>query len=253
MASGPVVIKAGGSLVANDERAAELALWIGASGRRAVVVHGGGREVTALQGALGAEPAWHDGLRVTDEAALAATVMVLCGTVNQRLVAALNAAGHPAVGLSGLAGGMLEARVAGEGRLGHVGHPVRVRTDLVNAVLDAGMVPVIAPLSAGPQGPLNVNADESAGAIAIALGASELLLLTDVPGVRVGDRTVRCASAADAAGWIADGTASEGMIPKLRAGCAAAAAGIHVRLGPLPMLGDPSAGTRISPLRREAA
>jgi acetylglutamate kinase len=253
MGNGPVVIKAGGALVADDERAAELALWIGASGRRCVVVHGGGKELTAVQAALGTEPAWHEGLRVTDEAALAATVMVLCGTVNQRLVAALNAAGHPAVGLSGLAGGMLEARVAAEGRLGHVGHPARVRTELVDAVLDASMVPVVAPLSAGPQGPLNVNADEAAAAIAIAHRASELLLLTDVPGVRVGDRTVRCASVADAAEWIADGTASDGMIPKLRAGCAAAAAGIHVRIGPLPMLGDPSAGTRISPLRREAA
>jgi acetylglutamate kinase len=253
MANGPVVIKAGGALVADDERAAELALWIGASGRRCVVVHGGGKEVTALQAALGTEPAWNQGLRVTDDAALAATVMVLCGTVNQRLVTALHAAGHPAAGLSGLAGGMLEARIAAEGRLGHVGHPVRVRTGPIEAMLAAGMIPVIAPLSAGPHGPLNVNADEAAAALAVALGASELLLLTDVPGVRVGDRTVRFGRISDAWEWIADGTAADGMIPKLRAAAIAAGAGVAVRVGPLPMLGDPGAGTRIARPREEAA
>jgi len=239
------VVKVGGALVKSRTRVAELATVLGDDGRSCVLVHGGGTEVTDLQHALGFETEWHQGLRVTGDAALDATIMVLCGTVNRRIVTALNLAGVAPVGLSGIDAATIRARPLANGGLGHVGEPETVRTALLRRLLDAGYLPVLAPVSAGPAGPLNVNADLAAAAVAAALGAEELLLLTDVPGVLTGSEIAQVADLSDIDDWIGDGTASAGMIPKLRAAGVAARAGVSVRIGPLGMLWDPVAGTRV--------
>ena len=135
-----------------------------------VLVHGGGKEIGIIQRALGGEPRFIAGLRVTDEAALQAAEMVLCGSVSTRLVASLVAAGADALGLSGVDRGLIRAAKLehAEGDLGRVGTPVAVRGDWLATLLAEGVLPVIAPISLGPDGPYNINADEAAGAEATA-------------------------------------------------------------------------------------
>jgi len=165
------------------------------------------------------------------------------------VVTALRAAGLDAVGLSGVDGGLLTAQSA-PGGLGHVGEIAQVRVALLESFLLAGLTPVIAPMApdasgaAGP--PLNVNADDAAAAIAAALGAAELLLISDVPGVEV-DGAVRPAlEAGDVEMLIELGVAAGGMAAKLRAASAALRGGARaVRIGDLHLLEDARAGTRI--------
>src|SRR5436190_11096637 len=161
-------------------------------GIRVVVVHGGGGETSALSAALGSEPRFAAGRRVTDDTALSAIVMTLNGTANTRLVAAFGASGLRAVGLSGVDSGLLEARrrppveVAGEGMVdyGNVGDLVASDARVLETLLGAGFLPVVSPLAADTAGNLlNVNADNAAAAIAVALKAEKLLLLTNARGV----------------------------------------------------------------------
>src|SRR5881296_4630248 len=158
-----------------------------------VVVHGGGRAVSTLSRRLDLPVENQDGLRVTTPAVAEAVEMVLAGPANRLVVAALRAAGLDAIGLSGVDGGLLAARPA-PGGLGHVGEIAGVRVALLESFLLAGLTPVIAPMApdvsgaAGP--PLNVNADDAAAAVAGALRAAELLLVSDVSGVEV-DGAVR--------------------------------------------------------------
>jgi len=187
------------------------------------------------------------GLRVTPPGVAELVEMVLGGPVNRQVVAALRAAGLDAVGLSGVDGGLLTARPSGED-LGHVGEITAVRAALLESFLLAGLTPVIAPMAPGaePGPPFNVNADDAAAAIAAALGALELLLVSDVPGVQV-DGAVRPAlDAGDVETLIELGAAAGGMAAKLRAATAALRAGARaVRIGDLRLLDDPRAGTRI--------
>lgn len=161
-------------------------------GIRVVVVHGGGAETSALAQRLGAEPRFAAGRRVTDDVSLGAAIMTLNGSANTRLVAAFGAAGLRAVGLSGVDAGVLEARrrppveVAGEGMVdyGHVGDVVAANGAVIETLLGAGYLPVVSPLAADAAGRvLNVNADNAAAAIAVALQAEKLLLLTGARGV----------------------------------------------------------------------
>jgi len=174
---------------------------------------------------------------------------VLGGPVNRQVVAELRAAGLDAVGLSGVDGGLLVARPA-EGGLGMVGEIVAVRAGLLESFLLAGLTPVIAPMAPAPDvaggPPLNVNADAAAAAIAGALHAAELLLVSDVAGVEV-DGVLRPAlDAEDVEALIAAGVATDGMAAKLRAATAALRAGARaVRIGDLRLLEDPGAGTRL--------
>src|SRR5262249_7953262 len=158
--------------------------------------------------ALGGEPRFVAGLRVTDETALAAAEMVLRGSVNTRLVAALLAAGVDAQGISGVDRGLI--RVAKlqhpEGDLGRVGSPTAVGGEVLRGLLAANIVPVVAPISLGPGGTYNVNADEAAGAIAAALEDAEVVFVTNVPGVLVRDAVAPLLTQRQIEELIADGT-----------------------------------------------
>jgi acetylglutamate kinase len=174
--------------------------------------------------------------------------MTLAGPVNRQVVAALRRAGVDALGLSGVDGGLLTAEPV-DPELGHVGRVVAVRSSLLESLLLAGLTPVVAPMAPGPSGdglPLNVNADDAAAAVAGALGAAELLLVSDVAAVRVGGAWRAALNLAELPGLVADGSVTRGMVTKVRAAAAALAAGARaVRIGGPEMLDSPTAGTRI--------
>ncbi|MGH9480290.1 MAG: acetylglutamate kinase, partial [Terriglobales bacterium] len=192
-----------------------------------VLVHGGGKALTGLLGRLGVETEFRQGLRVTTPAALQAAVMALAGEVNTALVAALNAGGVAAVGLTGLDGGCMQARRAG-GEMGAVGLEPRAEGGLMRRLLDAGYTPVLASLASdGAGGVLNVNADLFAAAIAGALGAERLLFATDVAGVLdASGAALATASVGELAALRGAGILRGGMLPKADACRAALAAGV---------------------------
>jgi acetylglutamate kinase len=240
------VLKVGGNEVDEPRWVQGFARAVAARGGRVVVVHGGGKEVTALQRQLGAEPEWRDGLRVTSDEAMRVVAMVLSGLVNKRIAAALVSAGVDAVGISGEDGGLLAARLAAAGTMGRTGEIDAVRTELLCFFLRQGLVPVVSPVSRGPDGAaLNVNADDAAAAVAAALGAAELLFVSNVAGVLSAGVVLEGVDADEVEALIADGTAAGGMAPKLRAAARAAEGVGRVRIGGLEMLDDPGAGTRV--------
>jgi acetylglutamate kinase len=242
------VVKLGGNEIDRPE-------WLGACARAlvavdpVVVVHGGGRAVSAWSRRLGLPVEQRDGLRVTTPEVAAVVELVLGGPVNRQVVAALRAVGLDAVGLSGVDGGLLTARPAA-GDLGHVGEIVDVRGALLESLLLAGLTPVIAPMApdaAAPTAPpLNVNADDAAAAVAGALRAVELLLVSDVAGVLVDGVVQPALEAGEVETLIELGAAAGGMAAKLRAATAALRAGARaVRIGDLGLLSDARSGTRI--------
>ncbi|HEX7242652.1 MAG TPA: acetylglutamate kinase [Longimicrobiaceae bacterium] len=244
--SGITVVKVGGNEVDDAGWVARLAEALARRSAPAVVVHGGGKEITGLQRALGAEPEWRDGLRVTTPEAMRAVAMVLSGVVNKRLVSALLTAGVDAVGISGEDGALLRAEPARGGALGRAGEVAEVRAELLRVLLDRGITPVLSPVSRGPDGgPMNVNADDAASAVAAALGAEELLFVSNVPGVLDRERIFPALDTDEVEALIAAGTASGGMAPKLRAAARAAAHAGRVRIGGTEMLDDARAGTRV--------
>jgi acetylglutamate kinase len=226
----------------------QLARTLAVLDRPVVLVHGGGDAVTRLQKSLGCEPRFVEGRRVTGADDLAAVEMVLTGSVNSALVRALALAGRPAVGLSGCSAGLLRCTLAVG--LGRVGIPEQADARILELALSAGYLPVVSPVSLGPDGgPVNVNADEVAAALAAALAAARLLLLSDVEGVRV-DEAVQTEILGEAVeDLVASGEVTHGMIPKLRAAATAVAGGVgEVRIagfvgGPL----DQVEGTRVLP------
>lgn len=213
------------------------------------IVHGGGDEVTAMQRALGTEPHFVNGRRTTTEAELGIVRMVLSGAVNKRLVAHLASAGVPAVGISGEDGGLLLCAAFENGALGSVGEPQRVNAHVLHALLGGGFVPVISPLGRlTTGGGCNVNGDDAAAAIAASLGARELLLAADVPGVldARGHRIARL-STAEARDLIRDGVATGGMVAKLGAALQCIDRGIaRVRIGNVDAIDDLTAGTLLT-------
>lgn len=223
-----LVLKVGGNELDDPAFVADLAAAVARMRPAPVLVHGGGKEIGIVQRALGGEPRFVAGLRVTDEAALQAAQMVLCGAVSTRLVAALVGAGADAQGLSGVDRGLIRAerQTHPEGDLGRVGRPSAVRAEVLRALLEQQVVPVVAPVSLGADGLYNVNADEAAGALAAALGDAQVVFVTNVPGVLVRGAVAPELSAAQVEALIADGTISGGMIPKVRAALTALAAGV---------------------------
>jgi acetylglutamate kinase len=182
-----VLIKLGGTLLDTPESRHRLAAEISSAveqGIEAVVVHGGGKQMTRYLAGLGIESRFVNGLRVTTPEVLDAVVKVLAGSVNRELVAAFIACGAPAVGLSGMDALLTEARQLSE-ELGWVGKPVRSDARLLNLLVAAGYLPVIACLAGDRQGQFfNVNADQMAASVAGALRPEKLLFLTDVDGVK---------------------------------------------------------------------
>lgn len=224
----PVVVKLGGRALEAAGAERELATAIARLGAPVVLVHGGGAEVTAWCGRLGLEATFRDGLRVTDPATLEVATAVLAGLANKRLVAALRGAGVDAVGLSALDGGIVMAAPhADAATLGRVGAVQAVNETLPRRLLAAGSVPVLASIGDdGEGGLLNLNADDLAAAIAEALGARLLVLLSDAPGVVLdgGVRPSLDAAALDAA--LESPEVRDGMRPKLRAARAALRGGV---------------------------
>jgi acetylglutamate kinase len=228
-----IVIKYGGAAMKDAELRASFAIdvvLLKHIGVRPVIVHGGGPQIGATLERLGKESRFVDGLRVTDDETMDVVEMVLGGKVNREIVALVQRGGGKAVGLTGSDGDMLRVkRRLRDGRdIGRVGEVTAVDADAITAVADAGFVPVIAPIGVGPDGlTYNVNADEAAGAIAQALGAEKLILLTDVEGVLGTDGAlVPELSREEARKLIAEGVIRGGMIPKVECCLAALAGGV---------------------------
>ena len=228
------VIKYGGHAMVDDELRAQVAVdlvLLKYIGVRPVVVHGGGPQIGATLERLGKTSRYVEGLRVTDDETMEVVEMVLGGKINPDIVQLVNRGGGSGVGLSGRDAGMLRVRrkrVGGQD-IGRVGEVVAVDPGPVLAAAAAGYIPIIAPVGVDDDGVShNVNADEAAGAIAAALGAAKLLMLTDVEGVKDADRKLlRQLSADDARKLIAEGTVREGMIPKVECCIRAAEAGVE--------------------------
>lgn len=226
MTIGPMTIKLGGVA---GEHAESVRLVAREAPAATVIVHGGGNEVARWSDRLGLESRSHDGLRVTDPATLEVVIAVLGGLVNTRLVAALETCGRSAVGLTGADDHLLRLSRR-EAAFGEVGAVTGARTGLLDAILAAGAFPVVASIGTDDDGALlNVNADEAAGAIAAARGGT-LLLCTDVPGVQLDGHVVERLDATSAERMLADGSATAGMRPKLRAALVAATAGCRVQI-----------------------
>jgi len=249
------VVKIGGAALADAGWMTSFAAAAAAAGEPMVIVHGGGPDISALSERLGLETSWHEGRRITSTATLDVAAMVLNGRVNKSVVAALVNAGVDAIGISGVDGALLRAELAENGALGRVGRIAIVRTDMLRALLALGHTVVVSPISLGEDGaPLNVNADDAAAAVAAAMGAAELVFLTDVPGVR--DESGVCADldTERATELVRCGVASGGMGVKLGAGVKALRAGVQaVRIGDARVLFDEAAGTVLHPVYAGAA
>jgi len=223
----PIVIKVGGNDIDRPGFVEELSAAVAHLTARTscVVVHGGGRAIDSLQQKLGLEPRYVDGQRVTDEPSLEVAEMVLSGLVNKRIVLALLAVGVDALGLSGVDRGLLRVEQMSPD-MGRVGRIVEVRAVVLRALLGQGVVPVISPISAGPDGRYNVNADHAAGAIAAALTASYAAFVTNVPGVQNNGSVVPFLTLDQARDLIEDGVIFGGMIPKVAAALDAVRSGV---------------------------
>ncbi len=215
-----------------------------------VVVHGGGDEVTAMQRTLGRDPQFVDGRRVTTDEDIAILRMTLSGVVNKRLVAALVAEGVPAVGISGEDAALLSAEPIDAAAMGRAGVPAHANVHIVRHLLHGSFLPVISPLARDARSDsgdaLNVNGDDAAAAIAVALGAAELLLIADVPGVLDGGDVITSLDPGRMRALVGAGTVTAGMIAKLEASSRALTAGVSsVRIGDLEAIADVHRGTRI--------
>jgi acetylglutamate kinase len=268
-----VVVKYGGHAMGDPEIARAFArdiTLLETSGVKPVVVHGGGPQIGAMLDRLGIKSEFRAGLRVTDKPTVEVVEMVLTGLINKEIVMAINAEGGKAVGLSGKDGNMVfaakvsrtvkdpDSNIESVIDLGFVGEPRQVNRAVVDMVLGAELIPVIAPVAPGVDGhTYNVNADTVAGAIAGALNAARLLFLTDVPGVldREG-KLIREMTSRLARELIADGTITGGMVPKVETCIEAIRAGVegvvivdgktpHAVL--LELYTDHGAGTLIKP------
>jgi acetylglutamate kinase len=267
------VIKYGGHAMGSAELAHDFArdvVLLKQVGINPVVVHGGGPQIKAMLDRLKIKSEFVQGLRVTDAATVEIVEMVLAGSINKQIVTAIQAAGGEAIGMSGKDGRLIEATKLMRTRrdpeshieelldLGFVGQPSRIRTEIPSALERTQLIPVIAPIGMGVDGQTyNINADTVAGAIAAALKARKLILLTDVDGVLDADgRLISQLSAASARAMLESGVASGGMIPKLETCLEALAGGVgavHVLDGRLPHVllletfTEAGVGTKIDP------
>jgi acetylglutamate kinase len=226
------VIKFGGHAMGDDDLAVSFAediVMLRQVGIHPVVVHGGGPQIGKMLARLNIESAFIDGLRVTDRTTVDIVEMVLSGSINKQIVDSVHRAGGTAIGLSGKDGRLIEARQMRRTTrdpdsniekildLGFVGEPVTINTKALDVLRQSDIIPIIAPIGVGPKGQTyNINADTAAGAIAGALGASKLLMLTDIAGVLDADKEVMpTLSKKQATQLMKDGVITGGMIPKV--------------------------------------
>ena len=263
-----IVVKLGGSAMTDAElieAVTEDIVLLGAVGIRVVLVHGGGNAVSELGRKLGLEPIFVDGLRVTDDSTMRVAQMVQIGGLSRDLVAAIGRRGGRAIGLSGHdGGGWLRAVPLSHTRredgaavsLGRVGSITHVEASMLTAILDASMIPVVAPVAVDESlASLNVNADSVATALAASLKADKLIFLTDVPGIRNAEgEVVAEVGYQELSTWIEEGTVKGGMIPKAKACLEALEEGVErvtVADGHLPhgllleLLTDAGVGTMV--------
>ncbi len=229
-----IVVKFGGNAMAGGGTAADFAqdiVLMKQTGIDPVVVHGGGPQIGAMLAKLQIPSTFVDGLRVTDQAAIDVVEMVLTGSINKQIVSSINAAGGRAVGLSGKDSTLVLARKLMKNGvdLGFVGEPEKVNPDVLHTVMRSEIIPVIAPIGVGVNGETyNINADTVAGAVAGAMKAERLILLTDVEGVLDGDKKlIPRLTVAEARALIAQGTIKGGMIPKIETAIEAVEGGVH--------------------------
>lgn len=228
-----ILIKYGGHAMGDEDLAKSFAkdvVLIKQVGVNPIVVHGGGPQIGKMLERLKIQSEFVDGLRITDQPTVEVVEMVLAGTINKQIVTAINAAGGQAVGLSGKDGNLIRARKARRTTrdpasnierildLGFVGEPEHINPDVLETIIDSDLIPVIAPIGIGAAGETyNINADTAAGAIAGAVEATRLLMLTDVPGVLdKHGRLIPAIKREEVSRLIEDGTISGGMIPKVR-------------------------------------
>ncbi len=238
----PVVVKYGGHAMGDQALARAFArdiMLLKQIGVNPIVVHGGGPQIGAMLDRLKIKSSFVQGLRVTDAETVNVVEMVLAGSINKEIVTNINHAGGKAVGLSGKDGNLIRARKLTRSErdpesqierlldLGFVGEPDEVNPAILRSIIDADLIPVIAPIGLGADGETyNINADTAAGAIAAAIGARRLLLLTDVPGVLDSEkRLMERLSVDEARGLIETGVATGGMIPKIQTAIMAVEAG----------------------------
>ncbi len=239
-----IVVKYGGHAMIDQALAQRFArdiVMLKVCGLNPVVVHGGGPQINRMLDKLDVKPEFREGLRVTDAATMEVVEMVLAGAINKSIVASIQQAGGRAVGISGKDGNLMIAErltkkktdpVTGqtvEIDFGFVGEPVRVNTEILHTIMKSDAIPVIAPVGVGRDGEtFNVNADTAAGAVATALSAKRLLLLTDVAGVLDKDKQLISELAVeDLPKLIADGTITGGMIPKVESAAAVVESGVE--------------------------
>jgi acetylglutamate kinase len=220
----PIVVKIGGSTLGSRDTSLKDLVTLQQQGLNVVVVHGGGNIISDWMQRQGIPPRFVDGLRVTDAPSLEIVVAVLTGLINKDLVSLLHQLGGRAMGISGIDGGMLEARIANPA-LGYVGEITRVNPGPIQAITDSGFIPMIAPLAlhrndGSPHAgkPLNINGDTVTGEVARALKAEKIVFLTDVPGVMDSNgRVLNNLDQRRANILRQSGVIRGGMIPKLEA------------------------------------
>jgi len=220
-----IVVKIGGVALGSNDTTVEDIVHLQQQGRQLVVVHGGGKLITDWLKIHGIATRFAEGQRVTDGDSLEVAVAVMAGLVNKEIVAAINRLGGRAIGISGADGSLAQCRLE-DAKLGYVGKVITVNTEMLHTLLQAGYVPVIAPVGIyafdrtdDAPDMLNVNGDIFASEIAAAIGAEQLIFLTDVPGIC--DRSGKLLSElsiSEAQELVASGVASGGMIPKIQ-GC----------------------------------
>ncbi|HLG51877.1 MAG TPA: acetylglutamate kinase [Chloroflexota bacterium] len=213
-----IVVKLGGSALGSHDTTIEDVVICQRLGIRIVLVHGGGTAISGWLKRIGKEARFINGLRVTDDETMDLVTMTLAGQVNKQLVSEIQRNGGRAIGICGMDGGLIRARLL-DPRLGRVGEVEQVNLDPLRALVSAGYIPVVAPIALGPDGlALNLNADTAAAALAAAMGAEKAIFLTDVPGVLDADgRLISELTARETQRLIAEKVISGGMIPKVEA------------------------------------
>jgi acetylglutamate kinase len=239
-----IVVKFGGHAMVDAKLAQQFArdmVMLKVCGLNPVVVHGGGPQINKMLDKLAVKAEFRDGLRVTDKETMEIVEMVLSGSINKSIVASIQQAGGRAVGISGKDGNMLIAERYKKRKIdpatgneieiefGQVGEPARVNIEILHTIMKSDAIPVIAPIGVGWDGDTyNVNADTAAGAIAVALNAKRLLLLTDVAGVLDKNKNlISELKTGEVQGLVDDGTITAGMIPKIESAASVVAGGVE--------------------------